>query len=197
VKKDYPPLTPRSLAPGATFRQPAALTPPRVNLDSPAADVMTDLSYIPAVTVDTQSAVDAAEQRMIARGVRLLLVVDPEDRVLGLVTASDILGEKPMKVLRAQGGTRRDVLVRDIMTPRERLEVLTMAQVGTAAVGSLVATLRRSGRQHALVVEDSEGGAEQVRGIFSVTQIARQLGIAIQTPEVARTFAEIERLLSG
>ena len=197
MKKDYPPLTPRSLAPGATFRQPAALTPPRVNLDSPAADVMTDLSYIPAVTVDTQSAVDAAEQRMIARGVRLLLVVDPEDRVLGLVTASDILGEKPMKVLRAQGGTRRDVLVRDIMTPRERLEVLTMTQVGTAAVGSVVATLRRSGRQHALVVEDSEGGAEQVRGIFSVTQIARQLGIAIQTPEVARTFAEIERLLSG
>ena len=197
MKKDYPPLTPRSLAPGATFRQPAALTPPRVNLDSPAADGMTDLSYIPAVTVDPQCAVDAAEQRMIARGVRLLLVVDPEDQVLGLVTASDILGEKPMKVLRAQGGTRRDVLVRDIMTPRERLEVLTMAQVGTAAVGSLVATLRRSGRQHALVVEDSEGGAEQVRGIFSVTQIARQLGIAIQTPEVARTFAEIERLLSG
>ena len=197
MKKDYPPLTPRSLAPGATFRQPAALTPPRVNLDSPAADVMTDLSYIPAVTVDTQSAVDAAEQRMIARGVRLLLVVDPEDRVLGLVTASDILGEKPMKVLRAQGGTRRDVLVRDIMTPRERLEVLTMTQVGTAAVGSVVATLRRSGRQHALVVEDSEGGVDQVRGIFSVTQIARQLGIAIHTPEVARTFAEIERLLSG
>jgi hypothetical protein len=30
-----------------------------------------------------------------------------------------------------------------------------------------------------------------VRGIFSASQIARQLGIAIQTTEVAQTFAEI------
>ena len=133
---------------------------------------------------------------MIARGVRLLLVVDADDQVLGLVTASDVLGEKPMKVLRAKGGTRRDVLVSDIMTPRDRLEVLTMSQVANAAVGSVVATLKRSGRQHALVVDDSEGGPDKVRGIFSVTQIARQLGIVIQTAQVARTFAEIERKLS-
>jgi hypothetical protein len=32
--------------------------------------------------------------------------------------------------------------------------------------------------------------------MFSVTQIARQLGIAIQPNEVARTFSEIEALLA-
>ena len=36
-----------------------------------------------------------------------------------------------------------------------------------------------------------------VRGIFSISQIARQLGISLQsTGEVARTFAEIEAALS-
>jgi len=34
-----------------------------------------------------------------------------------------------------------------------------------------------------------------VRGLFSATQIARQLGAAIQTSEIAQTFAEIESLL--
>jgi len=34
-----------------------------------------------------------------------------------------------------------------------------------------------------------------VRGIFSATQIARQLGVQLQTAEVAKTFAEIEAAL--
>lgn len=196
MKRDYPTLTPRSLKAGATFRRPAPAAPSRVTLDSPAPEVMTDLTQVQVVTVDPQCSIDAAEHRMIARGVRLLLVVDPDDRLLGLITASDILGEKPMKHIQTHGGTRRDILVRDIMTPRERLEVLSMSQVRAAPVGSVVATLRRSGRQHALVVDDGEGEVDKVRGIFSVTQVARQLGVAIQAPEVARTFSEIERQLS-
>ena len=35
-----------------------------------------------------------------------------------------------------------------------------------------------------------------VRGLFSATQIARQLGAAIQTTEIARTFSEIESMLA-
>ena len=38
---------------------------------------------------------------MIQRGVRLLLVVDQNRSVLGVITATDILGEKPMQVDRA------------------------------------------------------------------------------------------------
>lgn len=196
MKRDYPTLTPRPLKAGATFRRPAPLAPSRVSLESPAVEVMTDLTQVQVVTVDAQCTLDAAEHRMIARGVRLLLVVDPDDRLLGLITASDILGEKPMKHIQIHGGARRDILVRDVMTSRDRLEVLSMSQVRAAPVGSVVATLRRSGRQHALVVDDGEGELDKVRGIFSVTQIARQLGVAIQAPEVARTFSEIERQLS-
>jgi hypothetical protein len=35
-----------------------------------------------------------------------------------------------------------------------------------------------------------------VRGLFSASQIARQLGMAIQTAEIANTFAEIKATLS-
>ena len=94
------------------------------------------------------------------------------------------------------GGTwrerRGELVVRDIMTPRERLEVLHYADLVQAEVGHVVATLKHSGRQHALVTDFSgDGKTQAVRGIFSTSQIARQLGMAIHTTEVAQTFAEI------
>jgi hypothetical protein len=59
-----------------------------------------------------------------------------------------------------------------------------------------VSTLKQSGRQHALVVERDSARRSVVRGVFSATQIARQLGVAIPTSEIARTFSEIEAQLA-
>jgi len=86
--------------------------------------------------------------------------------------------------------------VRDVMTPQEKLEVLEMADVRAAKVGHVVATLKKAGRQHAVVVERDARGRQLVRGLFSATQVARQLGVTIQTSEIARTFSEIESMLA-
>ena len=59
----------------------------------------------------------------------------------------------------------------------------------------ILATLKAAGRQHTLVVDQDSKGRQRVRGVFSATQIARQLGIAITTEAVARTFADIEASL--
>ena len=59
------------------------------------------------------------------------------------------------------------------------IEVLDMNDVKSAKVGHLLATLRDSGRQHAMVVDRDAKGEERVRGLFSLTQIARQLGQAL------------------
>ena len=72
------------------------------------------------------------------------------------------------------------------------LELLAFEEVRQARVGHMVATLRQAGRQHFLVGERSEAG-QRVRGIFSLSQIARQLGIAIQTSEIARTSPKLRR----
>jgi CBS domain containing-hemolysin-like protein len=129
--------------------------------------------------------------------VRLLLVSDDERRVQGLITANDILGEKPVQFALERGIKRQDIRVRDIMTPCERLEVLHYADVVHAEVGHVVSTLQRAGRQHALVSDQgTDGKTETVRGIFSASQIARQLGVAIHTTEVAQTFAEIGAALT-
>lgn len=191
----YASLTPARLSPRVTCATPA---PPskQVTADSPAVEVMTDLQRVTAVTITPGASIELANQRMIAGGVRLLLVLDDEKNVIGLITASDILGEKPLQHLRKRGGTFSDVLVHDIMTPQDQLEVLLLYDVLNARVGDIVATLTRFGRQHALVVEqDGRDGAQKLRGIFSATQIGRQLGTDVVTAEIATTFAALEAAL--
>jgi CBS domain-containing protein len=159
---------------------------------------MTDLKQVSAVLIRPGDGVEEANQRMIQHGVRLLLVVDENRKVVGIITATDLLGEKPLQVIAERGCRREDVRVRDIMTPTHRLEVLHMNDVRRAKVGHIVATLKMAGRQHAVVVEvdHDHDGKQTIRGLFSATQIARQLGVAIQASEIARTFSEIEAQLA-
>jgi len=191
MNRHYYPLSAHRLQAGARHHHPGQ-DAQGVRVDSPALAVMTDLRQIPAATIDLEAPLDAANRFMIRRGVRLLLVTDDERRVLGLITSNDILGEKPVQFALERGIKRQEIRVRDIMTPWERLEVLDYADLIRAEVGHIVATLQRTGRQHALVVDTGDDGKTQtVRGIYSASQIARQLGVAIHTTEVAQTFAEI------
>jgi len=194
--RNYSPLSFVLLPPGTGYAQPTQGAPDRVQLDSPASDAMTDLTRVAAVIVLAGDTVDEAHRRMIQRGVRLLLAVDQDRKVLGVITANDVLGEKPVQIAVQQGIRRDEVLVRDIMTPGTSLQVLDMEQVRAAKVGHIVSTLKQAGRQHTLVAERGNKGDLRLRGIFSTTQIVRQLGMAIQSGGVANTFAEIEAQLS-
>ena len=194
--RNYSPMRFDRLQPGVGYAQPTQAVPDKVTLDDGATSVMTDLTRVTAIIILPGDTVDEAHRRMIQRGVRLLLVVDQDRKVVGLLTASDILGEKPVLAASGRGLRRQEVMVRDVMTPQENLEVLDMADVRAAKVGHIVATLKKAGRQHAVVVERDVRDHQLVRGLFSATQVARQLGVTIQASEVARTFSEIEATLA-
>lgn len=192
----YKALSFRKLKAGAGFQQPATYKP--VQADSPAIEVMTDLQRVSAATVTADVPLSQATQLMVARSVRLLLVVNAANEIIGLITARDTMGDRPIKHIQQHGGKHSDLTVRDCMTAIENIEVLAMADVLRAEVGHIVATLKSVGRQHAMVVDvDRLSGEETVRGIFSISQIGRQLGMPLQTFEVAKTFAEIEAMLAA
>jgi len=193
---EYTPLPVVMLESGAGFVQPVQRLAERVSLDSPALEVMTDLRQMSAVLVRASDTVAHAHQRMRDRGVRMLICVDVAMQVEGLITLTDIVGEKPIQVAQSRGISNAELLVRDIMTPQARLEGFSFDEVSRARVGHVVESLKRAGRQHALVLEIDAKRRQFVRGVFSVTQIARQLGVQIQTAEVAHTFSEIEAMLS-
>jgi CBS domain-containing protein len=148
------------------------------------------------VLVDPDVDIEAGLRIMVRRGVRSLLVVNVDNEIVGLISAPDLLGEKPLQHLREHGGRRADVRIYELMTPIAELEVLPLSAVAQARVGNVLATLEQSGRQHALVVEDSAAGHALVRGIFSATQIDRQLGRTVAAGPVANTFAGIEAALA-
>ncbi len=178
------------------YHQPSTFT--TVTADSSALCVMTDLRQVSAATITQEATLAEATKTMISRGVRLLLVVDVNDDVVGLITARDTLGDKPINLVRERSCKHSDLHVSDLMVQRENIDVLSMADVLHAKVGHIVSTLKSLGRQHALVVEkDATTHVTRIRGIFSATQIGRQLGVAVQTFEVANTFADIEKALLG
>lgn len=195
MNKTYEALTPHPFKPGSGFARPMQVLPERVMRDNPAVDVMTDLKHVSVVNARAKSTVDKANAKMIRYGVRLLLVLDDSDKVVGLLTAVDVLGERPVRFLQEMGGTHADILVRDIMTPQRELEVLLIEDVYAAKVGDIVATLKKAGRQHAMVVETLEDGSQAVCGLFSATQIARQLGAEALAMDVTRTFEAIDAVL--
>ena len=197
----YSPLRQSRALPGTTYHLQAQLGALRVQADSPASDVMTDFTRVAPVTTRPWATINDARQTMIAHGVRALLVVE-NDAVAGLITASDVLGERPIQVAQQRGIRHDEVPAREVMTDASSLEAMDLADVLRARVGDIVASLRLSGRQHALVFEAASDAASAhtrvLRGIFSLTQIARQLGLPPQAShDVARTFAEIEAVIGA
>lgn len=181
-----------TLQPQSRLVQPR--TPPEiVKLDSPAAVVMTAFKTVHPVTTRPEVAIDAALNRMKIAGVRLLFVLNDDDQIIGLVTAKDIMGEKPIMITQQTRVARTAITVAAVMTPQPDICALDAQAVRDARVGDIVATLRTQERQHALVVKtDNATHAQRVIGMFSTSQIAKLLGDDV-TPTVhpAHSLAEL------
>ena len=72
-------LTTFKAPPGTGFSEPSTFT--LVRADSPAMCVMTDFKQVSVATINPDATLAAANQTMISRGVRLLLVVNRDDEV--------------------------------------------------------------------------------------------------------------------
>jgi len=193
MMNEYKSLPVQYLTGTVQISQPAS--PNSVTLDSPASEVMTDLRKLQAAVIASNITMEIANNYMIHRGVRTLLVVNDDNSLAGIITATDILGEKPMRFIQERGFKRSEILVLDLMTPLEKLEAISLEEVAHARVGNIVASLRESDRLHELVIDHDFSGLPEICGIFSWTQIEKQLGAVIPPNNVAKSFAEIESTL--
>ncbi len=177
------------------IKQPAYDTHAQVDLDSPAIEVMTDLSIVTPATTHSHTLLKQANQQMITRAVRMLFVVDQNQQLEGIITSNDILGEKPLQFAQRVGCSTSEILVADIMTPLGQIQILDFDDIERARVGNIIETLKRSGRHHALAAEKLENGQQQVCGIFSLSHISRLMNSQVEVVEIASTFAEVELAL--
>ncbi len=183
--------------PGTSIAQAQPPQRPAVTLQSPALDVVTDLTGVRAATVAPGSALAQAELGMIHQGVRLLFVVSHMPRVDGIITASDLHGERPMRLVHQRGVRYEELTVGDVMTPLSGIDAVDYAALKHASVADVVTALQQHGHAHLLVIEQASVTAPvRIRGIISRTQIERQLGTHLPASEIASSFSEIEKALS-
>src|SRR4051794_12324902 len=87
------------LEPGTAIAQASPPSHRPVEIDSPALDVMTDLTQVKAATVSPSTTLRQAEQTMVYLGVRMLFVVSDMPAIEGLITATDLQGEAQMRLV--------------------------------------------------------------------------------------------------
>jgi CBS domain-containing protein len=168
-----------------------------VTLDSPALEVLTDLTRVKAATTSPSTTLRQAEQIMINQGVRMLLVVSDMPAIEGLVTTTDLHGDTQMRLVQQRNIRYDELRVADVMASLAELDAIDYEVMKLATVSNVIATLRRYGRNHLLVIEGPTAETpRRVRGVISRAQIERQLGSPIAVTEVANTFADVVQMLS-
>jgi CBS-domain-containing membrane protein len=183
------------LKPGTTITQASPWQTSTVTLESPALEVMTDLTKVKAATIHPEQTLRQAEQTMIYQGVRMLFVVNEMPALEGLITSTDLHGERQMSLVHSRNLRFDEMRVVDVMSALSVLDAIGLDFMRIASVSNLIATLRSLGRNHLLVVQGTPGAAQQIRGVVSRAQIERQLGQPVEVTERLGNFAEVVRAL--
>ena len=144
--------------------------------DDPAVSVMTDFREHASVTITETAKIDQALEHMKHTGVRSAFAIDDQNRVVvGLITAYDISGEKPMQYMQSAGIPRREVLVCDIMHTLSEIRVVDIKQIERATVGDVFKLFSEWPLTHVPVVETNEDGERRLRGLLSAAKVKRLL----------------------
>ena len=146
--------------------------------------------------IKANATLNNALEKMKTHGIRLLLVINDNGAVIGVLTAYDIQSEKPV-----QYGSENDIAVSEIqasmlMTPIEQTSAFDFHSVTQALVRHVINTMKELERPHILVIESN--GEQRIRGIFSSSMISKMLGRPVYQPlHAAHSFADIQHEISS
>ncbi len=173
---------------------PSHALPELVHLDDPSFSVMTDFKYNSPETILPDEPMDNALNEMKVHGVHQLIVLDHQHHVAGIVSSEDLLGTKPVKLIHQRRVERSKVLVKHVMTAIGDIPAFDMHLLEIAKVGNIVMTLKKLRTHSALVVQVSDNNSSILRGMFSTSQISRQLHMDIsEAIAKAQSLSELQK----
>lgn len=161
--------------------------PELVHFHDSAMQVFTDFTRVYPVTITADRTIDYALHKMKNSGVRLLLVVNKKHHMIGLISAYQIMGDDPVRLAEDRQLDHSQITVAMLMQPQSDIKVLELSHLRDARVGHIVATLHQLEQKYMIVVDQGN-----VSGLFSASQISRQLGRKILEEEMpAHSLAEM------
>jgi CBS domain containing-hemolysin-like protein len=146
-----------------------------LTLESPALSVMTDFRHTAPLVIDASTKASMVEHMMLQAHVRMKLVVDSNNRFLGMVSLSDISQQAIMQKVN-EGFNRDDLLVTDFMLPRNKVKAFSLQELEHARIADVIKALESNGQQHCLVI-DTE--THSICGLISASDIARKLRLNV------------------
>jgi len=183
------PLSSMSTAPKLPKVQRSALP-----LDS-ALSLLTDLHHSACVVASHDDGLEQTLHLMLRAGVRMVFVAGADGELVGMVTADDIQGERP--VLRASSHQipHHELTLADVMIPISHWDVIELSHVRTARLGDIAATMHEHGLRYLLVVQHKDGQT-MLRGLFSARRLEMAMNTTIEHDLHSRSFAELEQVLA-
>ncbi len=168
--------------------------PQPLTMEDPAIQVMTDFNHVRPFTTFPEVFIEDVQRKMHAKGAHLLLVIDDDESVIGLITPGDVQGEKPIQLVHDTGTPHAQLTVGMLMTPVSDIQILPINAVHGALVGHIVTTLHDLECHYLLVANVEPGtGKQSICGMFSSTKLGKHLHMEVsEVMTAAHNLAELQ-----
>ncbi len=158
-----------------------------LSLKSPATATVLDFSRQPPNPLPSGMSVDEASTVMSISQTKIKLVINKDQQVLGVITLLDLNSVKVLATAQAMGIPRRDLSVRDLMTPVSKLQAIHHASLENARVADVVDTLEHNHQRFLVVLDDHQ----QLSGLICADELVRRLGKPLDTQPLANDFGAV------
>ena len=158
-------------------------------LDATASElaIFTDFRKHKPHLLDSYQEASEALEVMLAEDVLTKLVIDDHREFVGVISRED-LAEHNLQLKQLALLVKRDeLLVRDLMHPRENIRAISYNELRQASVADVVSTMKKSHQEYLLVVDPE---AHHIRGVISAREIGRRLNAPVDI-EKELTFVDI------
>jgi len=163
--------------------------------NDPALSLLTDLHHGPCVVASHRDGLSETLHLMMRSGVRMVFVAGSDGALVGMATAEDIQGERPVLHASRHHVQHHELTLADVMVPVARWDTVDMAEVRHARLGDVAATLHEHGLRYLLVTQRKQGETV-LRGLFSARRLEMAMQTAIEPDLHSRSFAELEQALA-
>ena len=142
---------------------------------SSALTVFTDFHKAGPRVIESNTPADELVQLMKKEHVRMKIVVDTENHFIGIISLEDL--SEDMFIKHVAGGYKRsELIVADLMRPKESLLALSYSSLKRSDIESLLYSQKENHYQHLLVIDEE---SMTIRGVISSNDVARQLRLNI------------------
>jgi CBS-domain-containing membrane protein len=156
--------------------------------EDPALSLLTDLHHSACVVASHRDGLDQTLHLMMRAGVRMVFVSGVDGQLVGMVTAEDLQGERPVLHASNRQVTHDELTVADVMVPVTQWDTIDMASVRTSR-------LHEHGLRYLLVTQHKQD-TTMLRGLFSARRLEVALNTVIDSDMHSRSFAELEQVLA-